>query len=147
MNKSKILTPQFLIKLRNSFDIFDEDDDFYINSKYIEKALRLSGLNPSFEEIQDILNELEGREISFSSFIYIAYKHSRYCNVEKELYDSFFLFDKKQTGFLSLEIIKKILKNIKRPFLDEQIELILNNRIIKNNLVDYKSFINSLINL
>lgn len=145
MTVGRVISPQILQELRSAFDAFDDDDDGYIRANVIERALRAVGFNPSISEVRDIIEDTKGLPISFSSFLYIAYHHSRNVNVEQELIDALFVFDENETGKLHMDDIRTIFQGIRRPFSDEQIEELFAQLEIRDYMVDYKKFVHLLL--
>ena len=146
MSLPKVITAHQLQVLHDAFDTFDVDQDGYLEPEVIERALRACGYNPSIAEMTDIYEDINRRPISFNAFLYISYRHSRNVNVEQELIDAFHVFDENETGLLPVKDIKKILKAIRRPFTDDQIDELVAQTKPWNNLVDYKKFVQYMLN-
>lgn len=144
MSLGQVITSDQLRILHDSFDAFAGDDG-YIEPEVIERALRAAGYNPSIAEMTDIYEDIERKPIAFNAFLYISYRHSRNVNVEQELVDAFHVFDTKEVGLLPTKEIKKILKNIKRPFTDDQIDELIKDTNPFNDLVDYKKFVHLML--
>lgn len=131
---------------KNAFDAFDEDRDDMITKDVLGKLLRALGYNPYPEEVEDMIEDVGGDgKIDFDSFMYLVSKHAREADPEKELVDAFRVFDKEGTGKLPRETISKILKNLKQPFTDDQIEELF-NRAGRDPQIDYAKFVNIMLN-
>lgn len=129
---------------KNAFDAFDEDRDDLVETSEIGKLLRAVGFNPMPEEVQDMMEDINAPKFDFKTFMYIVYRHARECDPEKELVDAFKVFDKDGSGKISVNTIREILKNLKQPFTDDQINELLaqaQNLIDKNNCVKYSEFV------
>ena len=146
MTLSRVITAHQLQVLHDAFDAFDVDQDGYIEADVIERALRACGYNPSIAEMTDIYEDIQRRAISFNSFLYLSYRHGRNVNVEQELIDALQVFDENNTGYLPAKELKKILKGLKRPFTDDQIDELITQTKPWNNLVDYKKFVHIMLN-
>lgn len=119
-----------------------------LNLSQFEALIRSLGYNPTSTEIEDMKNDLKDiPEIDFNSFSYILYRHSRYSKPEEELERSFSFFDKENKGTLPCSDVKKILKNIKHPFNDEQIDKIIDKIGQNDNEIEIKSLVRILLNL
>lgn len=136
------IEPELLQEAKKSFDGFSEDGKT-LAPENLEKAIRAIGLNPTPEEIEDMLEEIT--EIDFKAFIYIVYHHSRCTDVKAELIESFGIFDKDDTGKLPVDKIREILKKIKNPFTDEQIDQLLEKVDIEDDEVDYVQFVDAML--
>ena len=139
-----LLSDEKLQELNAAFKGFADKSSGNLGAENIEKALRSTGLNPTPEEVEDIIEEI-GDECDFKTFAYIAYMHSRCIDVEGELVESFEIFDKEGKGFLPVSKIKEILKKIKNPFTDEQIEQLLSKVNVTNNTVNYTEFVKAML--
>ena len=137
--EQKLISDERLQELNDVFKGFADKESKKLSAENVEKALRASGSNPTPEEMEDILDEI-GDECDFHTFVFIAYRHSRCINVVEELVESFEIFDKDSKGTLPVEKIKEILKRIKNPFTDEQIDNLFAKVTITNGVVDYREF-------
>ena len=142
--EEKLVSDERLQELNAAFKGFSDKETGNLKSENIEKALRSVGLNPTPEEVEDIIEEI-GNECDLHTFIYVAYVHSRCINVESELVESFEIFDKEGKGFLPVSKIKEILKNIKNPFTDEQIDELLSKVTVTDNNVNYSEFVKAML--
>lgn len=144
MDESQV-TAELIEKMHNAFDAFDEDGDGVVDFKGLVSGLRAIGLNPTQEEIDDMKGDLAGAPISFNTFLYIAFHHSRYVDVEGDLVAALKVFDKEKTGQLPVKTIKSILQSIKRPFTEEQVDDILKHCDVKSGMVDYAQMVNVIL--
>ena len=127
---------------KNAFDAFDENRDELIETEDLGKLLRAVGFNPTPEEVEDMIEDAGSSKIDFSSFLYIASRHSREVDPEQELVDAFRVFDKDGTGKLKTDIIRKILRNLRQPFTEDQIaELLGQASIDSQDCIKYKNFV------
>ena len=130
--------------IKSVFQSYDENHDGILTSDEFEQAFRTLGMNPSPEEVSDMLDDANG-DLSFDAFIYLLYYHSRSANVTEELIDSFQVFDKDGKGTLPIETVKKILKSVRKPFTDEQIDDVLSKLQIEQGNVNYEELAEHLI--
>lgn len=127
---------------RNAFDAFDEDRDEFITVESLEKVIRAVGFNPMPEEVEDMIEDVRAPTLNFDSFMYILYRHAREADPETELVNAFRVFDKEGSGRLKLDLVRDILKNIKRPFSDQQIsELFSQAEVGGDDCVNYVDFV------
>ena len=133
------ITEELYRDIQDCFDIYDQDGDGSVSVKELPKMIRALGANPSPEEIEDMLEEFDSNEtMEIDEFTYIAAHHLRACDAETELVNSFRIFDRDNTGKISVDMVKKILKNISVPLTDEQIEKLLRKTGTESDMVDYR---------
>ena len=139
-------TPEQLDRYKASFEEFDDDKDGYIDVSMIERALRSIGLNPSSDDINDIMTDVSSsNRLSLNSYLYIAYHVGCYANTEKQLLRALTLFDKDGTGKIHKTVVKEILTSLKRPFTDGQIEKVFNTVKIDNGYINIKQLAQVLV--
>ena len=141
-----VFAPEDKENFKNAFDAFDEDRDDLVETSEIGKLLRAVGFNPMPDEVSDMMEDINAPKFDFKTFMYIVYRHARECDPEQELVDAFKVFDKDGSGKIEVKTIKTILKNLKQPFTDDQINELLaqaqSQKIIdKNNSVKYSEFV------
>lgn len=134
-----------LENLQNVFESFDDDHDGLIEPENLESILRCLGFNPTSDEIEDMILDLENKQIDFNSFAYIVSRHSRCNNPEADLIDTFRLFDKKNTGLLSVKTIKKILGNTKKQIPYDKINSLICQFSNENEQIDYREFVHTIL--
>ena len=145
MTISQVISLELLDDAKSAFDVFDDNNDGYIESKLIERALRAIGLNPTSDEMVDILRDVDNKMISYFSFLYIIYRHSRNVDTAGELVDSLAILDKDSSGMIYVEDLIRLRKSIRRPFTDEQIQAVLNDSNVVKGKVDYNDFVQKLL--
>jgi calmodulin len=118
-------SPETRENFRHAFDAFDEDRDDRVAVEQLGKLIRAVGFNPLPEEVEDMIEDIGAPTFEFDSFLYIMFRHSREADPEGELVESFKVFDKGGTGRLELDLVRRILRNLKQPFTDDQINDLL----------------------
>ena len=147
MSNFQIATPNQIESIQNAFETFDSDSDGILESNELEPALRALGFNPNPEEIEDMIEDVGNNPITIKVFIYFVYMHSRSLNVEQELIDAFRVFDKEGTNKLSENKIREILKNIKNPLKNEELNTLFSRIPKENGLINYIKFVHELLNV
>jgi troponin C len=113
-------TDQQKEEFRSAFDIFVEDsEDGTISTKELGKVLRMLGQNPSEQELQEMVDEVDedgSGTIDFEEFtqmmsMQLAAEALQQIpeRPEKELAEAFRVFDKNCDGYLDFDEIKVIL--------------------------------------
>ncbi|OHT10162.1 EF hand family protein [Tritrichomonas foetus] len=142
MSEQPLFAPEDRENFKNAFDAFDENRDDLVETSELGKLLRAVGFNPLPEEVEDMQEDIDGPTFDFNSFMYIVYRHARECDPEQELVDAFRVFDKTGSGKLKTEVIRDILRNLKQPFTEDQInELLGQAQIDKQGCVKYEDFV------
>jgi Ca2+-binding EF-hand superfamily protein len=135
---------------RNAFNAFDEDGDGRNPVSVLGKLLRAVDYLPTVEEVEDMVEAVQesSDEISFKDFAGFVYRHARYANPLLELKNAFRLFDRERTGWLSVEMIKQILRSFKKPLSDTEIgEVLMVADISEDGRVEYAGFVEKLLHL
>jgi len=123
------VTEQQKQEFRAAFDIFVEDsEDGTITTKELGKVLRMLGQNPTEEELQEMVDEVDedgSGTIDFEEFTQMMAKQlaaDALENIperpEKELAEAFRIFDKDLDGYISFDEIKNALSLGKEKFED-----------------------------
>lgn len=144
--KEPIFSKQDLENMKNAFDAYDEDRDDLIEPDVLGKLLRALGFNPLPEEIDDMLEDVENQKIDFKTVAYFVYRHAREADPAGELVASFRVFDKKGTGKLPVETIRKILSSLKQPFEESQIDDLISKANPIDDQIDYVQFADLMLN-
>jgi calmodulin len=128
---------------KNAFDAFDDDRDGLVSVDLLGKLLRAVGFNPRLPEVEDMVSDIGGPTLDFSSFLYLAARHGRAANPEAELVAAFRVFDKSGTGRLKTGIIRQILASLREPFTQDEISELLGQAVIdpRSDTVSYEEFV------
>lgn len=141
-----LLSKEQLDKYTASFKEFDDDNDGYIETSMIERALRSISLNPTNEEMNDILQEVSNsNKLSLNGYLYIAYHVGCYSDTEKQLIKAFTLFDKDGTGKIQKTVVREVLSKIRKPLTDGQFEKLFANLKVDNGFVSIKQLAKALL--
>ena len=112
----------------------------------VERALRSIGLNPTTEEMNDIMEDISSsNRVSLNTYLYIAHHVGCYSDTEKQLIKAFTLFDKDGTGKIHKTVVKEVLTKIKRPLTDGQFEKLFSTLKMDNGFVDIKELAKALL--
>lgn len=138
MEAIDIMTPEKIKEIKSYFQDFDDDEDGEIEVQCVESALRSYGLNPTAEQMQDILADVShSNAVNFNTFCYIVYRLSRLFTVEENLIRAFKLLDKDCTGKIPLNVFVKSLGSMKQPLTEDQKKEVLAKLPVDNGFVDY----------
>lgn len=145
-DNNQIITIDKLEMLHSVFDAYDEDNDGKIDYEKMETLIRAVGYNPTPEEVDDMILDVQRRPFSFCQFLYIVYRHSRAASVEDDLVTAFKVFDRNKSGRLPVATIRSILENTRQPFSSDQIDDLLEQVDVQNDEVDYTMLAHAILN-
>jgi Ca2+-binding EF-hand superfamily protein len=127
---------------KNAFDAFDNNRDDLVSVDVLGKLLRAVGFNPRSDEVEDMIEDIGAPVFDFNSFLYIVSLHAREADPEAELVDAFRVFDKIGSGRLTTDTIRHILRNLKEPFTDDQIDELLGQAAVdESDSINYEDFV------
>lgn len=137
-------------KIKNAKHVYDlfKDGSGKIQFKDLGQAIRALGILKSDAEIQDIIKDMKliGNEsIDQPEFISIVSKSYSLSNLDKELKETFQIFDKKQIGRISARELKFILSNLGYKLNSQDIDTLLAEEGLKEkeflNFEDFEKLI------
>ncbi|KAK4196330.1 hypothetical protein QBC40DRAFT_209562 [Triangularia verruculosa] len=138
------LSKDEIAQFKEVFEIFDKDGTGDITAAELGAVMRELGLNPSPEELQDIVNEADLNKdgvISFEEFLSLMSMGVKETDTEQELINAFKVFDKDGSGTISSDELRNVLKslgeNLTDAELDEMISLADKNG---DGHIDYQEF-------
>lgn len=141
-----LISAEQLEKYTASFKEFDDDNDGFIETSMIERALRSIGLNPSNDEMNDIMQDVSSsNKVSFNGYMYIAYHVGCYSDTEKQLIKAFTLFDKDGTGKVHKTVVRDVLSRIRKPLTEGQFEKLFSTLKVDNGFVSIKQLAKALL--
>uniref|UniRef100_A0A1I8GGL5 Calmodulin n=1 Tax=Macrostomum lignano TaxID=282301 RepID=A0A1I8GGL5_9PLAT len=130
MHTTKNLTPSQLADIRESFKLFDKNGDGFISAEELEEAMKTLGQNPSAEELQDIMRQVDrdgNGSIDFDEFVHmmservISEEAMRQHRREKQLRRAFAVFDKDNNGLIDLADLRSVMESQGQVLSDEEL--------------------------
>jgi Ca2+-binding EF-hand superfamily protein len=100
-----------LTELREAFDLFDKDSGGTIDGKELKAAVESLGFDQSNRMIQYLLSEMKDQEMDFPAFVHLMTAHASEGS-EEDIKKVFQLYDVDNTGYISLENLKHIAKQL-----------------------------------
>ena len=97
MYEEEYITDEQRKELQDVFDQFDKDKDGKISAKELENAMQSMGQNPTVDEVQEMMREVDLNQdgkIDFDEFMYLMTKSSPDTQTEDEVINAFRVFDK-----------------------------------------------------
>ncbi|KAM4654603.1 troponin C, slow skeletal and cardiac muscles [Amazona ochrocephala] len=136
-----LLSPEF----KAAFDIFVLGaEDGCISTKELGKVMRMLGQNPTPEELQEMIDEVDedgSGTVDFDEFLVMmvrCMKDDSKGKTEEELSDLFRMFDKNADGYIDLEELKIMLQATGETITEDDIEELMRDGDKNNDgRIDY----------
>uniref|UniRef100_A0AAY4CEF9 Troponin C, slow skeletal and cardiac muscles n=1 Tax=Denticeps clupeoides TaxID=299321 RepID=A0AAY4CEF9_9TELE len=132
-------------EFKAAFDIFVQDaEDGCISTKELGKVMRMLGQNPTPEELQEMIDEVDedgSGTVDFDEFLVMmvrCMKDDSKGKSEEELAELFRMFDKNSDGYIDLEELKKMLEATGEAITEDDIEELMKDGDRNNDgKIDY----------
>ncbi|KAL9641573.1 hypothetical protein ABK040_013493 [Willaertia magna] len=133
---------RYVSELKNVFNLFDKDGDGKISVEELGAVMKNIGQNPTKEELQIMLGDLDQDEngtIEFDEFVKLM---ERKVDAEDEIREAFKVFDKNNDGFISHEELKHMMQSIGENLSDREVNAMMKQADKDGNgLIDYEEFL------
>lgn len=144
------LTPEQKSSFWEQFKMIDTNRDGQIDSAEMTTLLRTLGQNPSFADVQLMMNELDkdaSGTINFQEFVYImengGYKEE---DMNQSLIDAFHVFDQNNDGFIDKQEFKTIVTQLGESLSDDEFDdLMADVDADKDGRINFEEFVSMLI--
>ncbi|CAF3945603.1 unnamed protein product [Rotaria sp. Silwood2] len=123
------ISPEELAELREAFRVFDQNGDGSITLSELRIVLDQMGLDPTEEELQDMIREVDEDQSGTISFVEFVDMVKKAVDTNKssreELFRAFQVFDLDQNGFITMEELRTVLQATgDRPTDEDALEMI-----------------------
>ncbi|OJD34143.1 calmodulin [Diplodia corticola] len=153
---SDALSPEQVEEYKAAFAVFpsantslprppqDKNGDGDITAKELGEVMRSLGQNPTDEELNDMINELDvdhTGSIDFNEFLIMMSKKPKYVDPEQEIREIFNVFDRDGSGTINSSELRHVMKAIGENLTDDEIDdLIREADVDGNGTIDYEEF-------
>mmetsp|Transcript_27612 Transcript_27612/g.70337 ORF Transcript_27612/g.70337 Transcript_27612/m.70337 type:complete len:154 (-) Transcript_27612:793-1254(-) len=140
------ITPEQMVKIKETFKLFDRDGDDMITTKELGTVMRALGQNPTESELQDMLNEVDPNghgQLEMREFIGLMRKRlGKSRDTAAELLEAFKIFDKDGNGTLPSTELRHIMLQLGEKLSEAELDAMM-KEADKNNdgFVNYAEFI------
>ncbi|RVE70257.1 hypothetical protein OJAV_G00062180 [Oryzias javanicus] len=148
------LTEEMITEFKAAFDMFDTDGGGDISTKELGTVMRMLGQNPSREELDAIIEEVDedgSGTIDFEEFLVMMVqqlKEDQAGKSEEELSECFRIFDKNSDGFLDREEFGDILHMTGESLTEEDIDEMFGDADTnKDGKIDFDEFLKMMENV
>ncbi|KAL0482926.1 calmodulin, partial [Acrasis kona] len=137
------LSDDKISQYKEAFSLFDKDSDGAISTKELGTVMRALGSNPTQSELQDLIKELDPQKsgkIDFGQFLDAMAKGFRAPDTEEQIRDAFRIFDKDNSGTITVDDLKHIMLNLGEKLTQEEVDEMLVHANIKSGKINYADF-------
>ncbi|KAM7462880.1 hypothetical protein LguiA_031001 [Lonicera macranthoides] len=142
---AEVLNENQIVEFQEAFSLFDKDGDGCITVEELATVIRSLDQNPTEEELQDMLNEVDADgngTIEFVEFLNLMAKKMKDNDVEEELKEAFKVFDKDQNGYISANELRHVMINLGEKLTDEEVEqMIMEADLDGDGQVNFDEFV------
>ena len=142
---AKELSEEQIEEFRKAFLLFDKDGDGTITTVKLGTVMRSLGQNPTEEELQEMINEVDedgGGSIDFTEFLTMMAKKMKDTDTEDDIREAFRVFDKDGNGFISARELRHVMINLGEKLTDDEVdEMIREADTDGDGEVNYEEFI------
>ncbi|XP_022760201.1 calmodulin-2/4 isoform X1 [Durio zibethinus] len=116
-----------------------------ITVEELATVIRSLDQNPTEEELQDMINEVDADgngTIEFAEFLNLMAKKMKETDAEEELKEAFKVFDKDQNGYISATELRHVMINLGEKLTDEEVEQMIKEADLDGDgQVNYDEFV------
>ncbi|KAH7725580.1 Protein CAL-4 a [Aphelenchoides avenae] len=144
-NSEEEFSAEELQEFAQAFRMFDKDGNGTMNIKELGVAMRTLGLNPTEEELLNLINEFDydgNGKIDFGEFCKMMKEMNK--ETDQELIRlAFKVFDKDGNGFITAQEFKHFMTTMGEKFSEEEVDEII-KEVDKDGdeQIDYEEFVN-----
>ena len=139
------LSEQQIRDYKEAFSIFDKDGDGTITIHELSTVLQSLGQNPTEEELEEIIREVDidgNGEVDFNEFVLLMSKRLKATEQEDNLQDAFNIFDESGNGEIVASNLFNVLQKLGENITLEEInEMISQIDINGDGKIDYSEFV------
>ncbi|KGK40671.1 ribonucleoside-diphosphate reductase large chain [Pichia kudriavzevii] len=127
-NPEACTIPEQIEEFKEAFAIFDKNGDGKISPSELGTVMRALGQNPTQQELNDLVNEIDSNGnsmIEFSEFLTIMARQIKEQDVEAEILEAFKVFDSDGDGKISQTELVRVLTTIGEKLTDAEAKQML----------------------
>ncbi|KAL6007280.1 hypothetical protein ACLOJK_032776 [Asimina triloba] len=140
-----LLTEEQIAEFQEAFCLFDKDGDGCITIDELATVIRSLGQDPTEEELQDMINEVDvdgNGTIEFGEFLNLMARKMKETDAEEELREAFRVFDRDQNGYISANELRHVMINLGEKLTDEEVEQMIREADMDGDgQVNYEEFV------
>ncbi|CAF0780984.1 unnamed protein product [Didymodactylos carnosus] len=138
-------------EFRRVFDLFDKDGSGSIDSQEIGQLMRSLGQNPTNKQIEDLISQADkngNQRLDFNEFVEFMSAHWNDRDQADELKEAFRLFDKDNSGYLTINELKQVMLNMGEKLSQEELDDMMREADLNHDgKLDYHEFVRTLLSI
>ncbi|RDY01991.1 Calmodulin-like protein 8 [Mucuna pruriens] len=146
-----VLSQEQISEIKEAFGLFDKDGDGCITVEELATVIRSLDQNPTEEELQDMINEVDADgngTIEFVEFLNLMAKKMKETDAEEDLKEAFKVFDKDQNGYISASELRHVMINLGEKLTDEEVEQMIKEADLDGDgQVNYDEFVKMMMTI
>ena len=118
----------FVEEIRQTFRLFDENNDGSIDEKELGNVFRSLGQHYTQAELSEMIAEIDADGsgvIEFDEFLQLMRRRMRDTDTEEEMVEAFKVFDRDGDGLISLQELLRVMRQIGENLTEEQCKEII----------------------
>ena len=139
------LTDEQIADFKEAFQVFDKNSDGVITATELGTVLKQLGQEPTDEEIQDMVHEMDTNgngTIEFSEFLIIMARKMKQNDLEEEIREAFRVFDQDGNGFISASELRHVMVSLGEKLTDIEVnEMIREADTDGDGQINYEEFV------
>lgn len=139
-----VLNETQVAQFQDAFSAVDSDHDGFIASSELGTVLRSIGENPSDNDVQDMISEIDLNgtgSIEFPAFLAMMARKISDLYAEDEIREAFQFFDRNGNGHISRHELKSIMMNLGEKLTDEECDQLVEEADIDGDgVINYEEF-------
>ncbi|KAF8024496.1 hypothetical protein BT93_F1618 [Corymbia citriodora subsp. variegata] len=147
--REDVLTKQQIDEFQEAFCLLDKDGDGCITIKELATAIKSLDLNPTEEELQSMINEVDTNgsgTIEFGEFLNLMARKIKETETEEELKEAFKVIDKDQDGYISPNELKRVMIKLGEKLTEEELEEMMREADLDGDgQINYEEFIRMML--
>ena len=141
----EIFSEDEISEFKAMFEMYDKDSKGYIDKRDLGALMRSLGQNPSFQEINQMIEEVDedkNGEITFLEFLGLLARRMKEADPEDELLEAFKVFDRDGNGKISAHELRYVLLKSGENFTEQDIEDLIHEADVDGDgSIDYQEFV------
>lgn len=150
MDDENFLNEEKINEYKESFSIFDKDNDGYISYSQLSEIIKILGHNIPEEDLQKMFKEFDidnKGAIDFKEFLGIMARKMRDTETETDFVNAFNIFDRDHNGLINSRELFDIFQSLGiEATKDDCDELVKDVDLDMDGFINYEEFVRMLMN-
>ncbi|CAO3614746.1 unnamed protein product [Cunninghamella echinulata] len=141
------LDKEQIAELKDAFQLFDKDNNGYIDVSELGAVMKSLQMNPTEAELKDMINEADADgngTMDFNEFLWLMAKKqsSTDADMAQELKEAFKVFDKDNNGFISASELRHVMTSVGENLSSQELEEMIREADVDGDgQINYKEFV------